>query len=103
MNSGLSGAIGFREYISSLGFEPPSVIEPGRWFRFSTNGKRGDTAGSGRLFPDCEGGIVFDWRSGECQTWQAKRERPRDEAEMRAMQQRIEKNRLEAQEERERE
>lgn len=63
----------FGSFIAACGFEPPERIEPGRIVRFSTNGKRGDDAGWALLFPDGDGGVVGDWRSGEQQIWQAEK------------------------------
>lgn len=99
----MTAAATFSEFISGLGFEPPAHIEPGRWTSFSTNGKRGDTAGRARLFPDGEGGIVHDWRSGESWTWQAKRDRPFTAQEARFWREKIERAKREAVAERERE
>lgn len=92
----------FSDFIRSLGYEPPERLEPGRWTPFSTNGKHSDTAGRVKLFPDGEGGIVYDWRSGECQTWQAKRG-PRSDPEQRAWREKIERAQRDALAERERE
>lgn len=104
MAVGMIGADDFRRFIASrLGCEPPLRLEPGRFVRFPTNGKLGDSAGWAKLFPDCEGGIVGDFRSGETWTWQAKRARPFTEEEMRAWRERIERERREAQRQRERE
>lgn len=98
-----NGIEGFGEFIRSLGFEPPARIEPGRWAPFSTNGKAHDSAGRAKLFPDCEGGIIHDWRSGESWTWQAAREHPRSDSELRAWRERCERAKREAKAERERE
>ncbi len=51
----------------------PERIEPGRLHRFSVNGKRGDTAGWCRLFPDGRAGVFGDWRSGRLSVWTAQR------------------------------
>lgn len=103
MMSNSNGCTTFHEFIAGLGFEPPKVIEPGRWTPFSTNGKHHDTAGRVRLFPDGEGGIVHDWRSGEQWTWQAKRDRELTPEESRARREKIERAKREGQAERERE
>lgn len=86
----------FREFIAQRGFIPPERIEPGRWCPFSTKGKGRDTAGRAKLFPDLEGGVVYNWRSGDSWTWQAKRDKPHTDAERRAWLERIEKARIEA-------
>jgi phage/plasmid primase-like uncharacterized protein len=49
----------------------PEVIEPGRWHRFSTSGKRGDTAGWCKLFDDMRGGVFGCYRQGLSETWSA--------------------------------
>lgn len=49
----------------------PEVIEPGRWHRFSTNGKPGDTAGWAYLFADARGGVYGCHRQGVSETWSA--------------------------------
>ncbi len=51
----------------------PQRIEPGRLHRFGVNGKRGDTAGWCRLFPDGRAGVFGDWRSGVSSVWTAQR------------------------------
>ena len=86
-----------------LGCDPPSRIEPGRFTRFPTNGKRGDDAGWCKLFPDGEGGVVGDFRSGETWTWHAKDDRAWTEAEKRAWRDRIDRARKDAEAERARE
>lgn len=87
----------FGAFIASrLGCEPPARIEPGRFVRFPTNGKRGDDAGYAKLFPDLEGGIVGNFRTGESWCWQARRERLFTDAEKRTWRERIERERREA-------
>ena len=49
----------------------PEVIEPGRFRRFSTNGKRGDTSGWCKLFDDLRGGVFGCHRKGISETWSA--------------------------------
>ncbi len=85
----------FRDAIRSAGLIPPDMIELDKLHRFSTNGKRGDVAGWCKLFADGEGGVFGDWRSGEQQTWQAKRDRPFTPAEREAFRQRCEQERKE--------
>ena len=61
----MNGAIEqFREFAAGCGYELPQHIEPGRFIRFGTNGKRGDDSGYAKLFPDLEGGIVGDFKTG---------------------------------------
>jgi len=57
------------EAISNLGFDPPNNIEPGRWVRFSTNGKARDDAGSCKLFDDSDGGVINDFRTNQTFLW----------------------------------
>jgi putative DNA primase/helicase len=92
----MNGAAEFQDFIAARGFQPPERMELGRWIRFATSDKRGDDAGSAKLFPDCEGGIVYDHRTGEHFTWQAARRDDYTEAERRAFRERIERERLEA-------
>lgn len=92
----------FRAFASGHGYELPQNIEPGRRFRFSVNGKRGDDAGWGILFADRTGGVVGDWRSDAKYYWQAQRESLTAE-ERRELQLEIERESREAQAERSRE
>lgn len=96
MNAGTEGIAGFRDFIASLGFEPPDRIEPGQFVRFSANGKRSNSSASAKLFPDLEGGIVWNWATGDEWLWQAKREAPRSEQEQRAYRERCEKAKRDA-------
>lgn len=54
--------------LSTLG-HAPKVIEPGNWQRFTTNDRRGDTAGWCKLFADLRGGVFGDHRRGISETW----------------------------------
>ncbi len=85
----------FQDAIRAAGYEPPDVIEAGRMVRFATNGKRGDEAGWCKLFADGEGGVFGDWRSGDQQVWQAKRNRPFTQAEREAFRKHCEQERRE--------
>jgi putative DNA primase/helicase len=96
-------AADFQGFIEALGFAPPRHVEPGRFARFATNGKQGDTAGYAKLFPDLEGGIVGDFRSGEVWTWQAQKTKDYSDAERKAWRERVERERKEAEALRERE
>jgi putative DNA primase/helicase len=100
----MSAASDFSAFIvSRLGCDPPPRIEPGRFVRFATSGKRDDDAGYCKLFPDGTGGIAGDFRSGAYHVWQTKRERSESDAERRAWQERIERERREAEALRQRE
>lgn len=61
----------FKDAIRSAGYEPPAEIIPGAWGRFSTNGKRNDTAGFCKMFDDMRGGIFGCHRQNFEHTWQA--------------------------------
>ncbi len=47
----------------------PDVIEPGRFHRFATSDRRGDTAGWCKLFDDLRGGVFGCYRQGVSETW----------------------------------
>ena len=49
----------------------PEYVEPGRLHRFPTNGRRGDTSGWAKLFPDGRAGVYGCFRSGASHTWTA--------------------------------
>lgn len=93
----------FRDFAAELGYELPHNIEPGRRFRFSTNGARSDDAGWGLLFPDGLGGVLGDWRTGDQQVWQAKRDRQFSPEERRSWFEKIEREKKEAQAQRQKE
>lgn len=97
------GADQFREFAAKHGYELPTIIEPGKFIRFQTNGRHGDSAGWARLFEDCKGGIVGDWRTGISEVWQAKRDRQPTPEEKRAWNAKIEQQKREAKAQRERE
>ena len=56
--------------LAVLGHAPES-IEPGRLHRFSTSGRRGDTAGWAKLFDDGRAGVFGCHRSGISEVWTA--------------------------------
>jgi phage/plasmid primase-like uncharacterized protein len=89
--------------IRGAGFDPPASIERGRVIRFSTNGKRGDLAGWVFLFPDEQGAVFGDWRSGQEHAWQAHRDRPLSEAEQAEFRRKAEQAKREAATQREQE
>lgn len=92
----------FRSFAAARGYELPPDIQPGKFLRFSTNGKTGDSAGWARMFEDAEGGIVGCWRTGEEFIWQAKRDRQFTPEEKREWLAKIEQQKREAKEQRER-
>jgi putative DNA primase/helicase len=56
--------------LAALG-HAPEVIEPGRFHRFATNMRRGDSAGWCKLFDDLCGGVFGCYRQGISETWSA--------------------------------
>lgn len=56
--------------LTALG-HAPEVIEPGRFHRFPTSDRRGDTAGWCKLFGDLGGGVFGCYRQGTSETWSA--------------------------------
>ena len=56
--------------LATLG-HAPDVIEPGRFHRFPTSDRRGDTAGWCKLFDDMRGGVFGCHRQGIAETWSA--------------------------------
>jgi len=85
----------FKDTIQAAGLTPPERIEPGKLHRFSANGQARDDAGWCKLFPDGEGGVFGDFRSGLSETWQAHRERPFAPVEREAFRRHCENARLE--------
>lgn len=63
------------------GLNPPAEMRPGKYLRFSSNGKPGDKSGWIFIFPDEQGAVFGDHRTGLKETWQAKRDQPMNEAE----------------------
>jgi putative DNA primase/helicase len=80
----------FREAMQDAGFNPPADIVPGKFHRFSANGKRKDTAGFCKLFDDMRGGIYGDFREGVTHEWQAAKPASLSPAERAAYRQAIE-------------
>lgn len=71
--------------LAALGHAPEDV-EPGRLLRFSTNGRRSDTAGWCLLFEDRRGGVFGCYRQGISSVWSAtdrRRMTPAERAELR--------------------
>jgi P4 family phage/plasmid primase-like protien len=87
--------------MTAAGFDPPDTIIPGRFTRFSTNGKRSNTAGWVYLFPDEQGAVFGCWRSDEQHTWQAQRDKPLSQHEQDLFRQQIKEARQAAIKERE--
>ncbi|MDL2339285.1 MAG: toprim domain-containing protein [Pseudomonadota bacterium] len=56
--------------LATLG-HAPDAIEPGRFHRFSTSGRRSDSAGWCKLFDDLRGGVFGCYRQGIGETWSA--------------------------------
>lgn len=66
----------FRAHVIATTGSAPENIEPGRLHRFSTNGRRSDTSGWCRQFPDGRAGVCGDFRTGVRSTWRADRRAP---------------------------
>jgi phage/plasmid primase-like uncharacterized protein len=56
--------------LATLGHAPEN-IEPGRFHRFATSEKHGDSAGWCKLFDDMRGGVFGCMRQGLSETWSA--------------------------------
>lgn len=56
--------------LAALGYVP-DTIEPGRFVRFATSNRRGDSAGWCKLFDDQRGGVFGCYRLGVSETWHA--------------------------------
>ncbi len=61
----------FRAVILRALGHAPEVIEPGRFQRFPTSDRRGDSAGWCKLFDDTRGGVFGCYRQGIRETWSA--------------------------------
>jgi putative DNA primase/helicase len=89
----MDGIEEFKGAMRAHGLNPPEIIEPGKLNRFPTNGRASDDAGWCKLFPEGQGGVFGDFRSGLHETWQARREKPFTPAERTAFRQRCEAER----------
>lgn len=69
------GTDAFRLAILAALGHAPDEIEPGRLQRFSTNGKRGDTAGWCKQFADLRAGVFGCYRAGFSEVWTASDQR----------------------------
>jgi hypothetical protein len=61
----------FRTAILATLGHAPETIEPGRFQRFGTSDRRGDSAGWCKLFDDLRGGVFGCYRQGINETWSA--------------------------------
>ena len=62
---------GFRAALLDCLGHAPDVIQPGRFQRFATSDRRGDTAGWCKLFDDLRGGVFGCYRQGISESWSA--------------------------------
>ena len=92
----------FAAAMRAAGYEPPKEIVPGKFHRFSANGKRSDTAGFCKLFDDMRGGIFGDFRNGVTHEWQAEQQRELTPEQRRAHRQAIEQAKREREAEQQR-
>ena len=61
----------FRAAVLAVLGHAPETIKPGRFHRFSTSGRPGDSAGWCKLFDDMRGGVFGCHRAGISETWSA--------------------------------
>jgi len=61
----------FRATVLAVLGHVPEGIEPGRFHRFATNERHGDSAGWCKLFDDLRGGVFGCYRQGISETWSA--------------------------------
>ena len=61
----------FRTAILATLGHAPELIEPGRFQRFATSDRRGDSAGWCKLFDDLRGGVFGCYRQGITEAWSA--------------------------------
>jgi len=78
--------ITFHEFIRQLGYEPKGEIISNKFIRF---GRKNSV--SARLFPDAQGGYLYDWRTGEKHFWFADDRTSLSPQERKARQQEIER------------
>ncbi|SDZ69501.1 hypothetical protein SAMN05518854_11284 [Variovorax sp. YR266] len=91
MNSVLHPLEQFAASMAAHGLTPPeSLVADGRIHRFSTNGKRSDTAGGYVLHLDqVAAGAFWDWRTGLYATWCSRSADAMTSAERRMHEQRM--------------
>ena len=85
----------FRAAMQADGFEPPADIIPGKFHRFSSNGRKTDTAAFCKLFEDMRGGIYGNWRDGLTIDWQAVKSEAMSPADRLAYRQAVERAKVE--------
>jgi putative DNA primase/helicase len=92
----------FAVHMQAHGLTPPAVIvADGQIRRFSTNGKRSDTAGGYVLHAgDPAAGAFWCWRSGLFQSWCSRERSQMTEAEREALERKMARGREQAQRER---
>jgi putative DNA primase/helicase len=78
--------ITFHEFIRQLGYEPKGEIISNKFIRF---GRKNSV--SARLFPDGQGGYLYDWRTDEKHFWFADDRKSLSPEERKARQQEIER------------
>ena len=66
--------------LAALG-HAPEMIEPGRFHRFGTSGRRADDAGWCKLFDDLRGGVFGCYRQGMSGRWNAADREPTTQEE----------------------
>lgn len=88
------------EAMKSRGLNPPADLPPGKIARFPSSGKAHDKAGWCLLFPDGEGAVYGDHRTGWQATWQAKRSEPMTPAQKKAWRKQVAEARKQAEAER---
>ena len=71
--------------VAVLGHAPEKPIEPDRFQRFSTNGRRGDSAGWCKLFADMRGGVFGCYRQDISEVWSAQDRRTMTTSERMAL------------------
>ena len=71
--------------VAVLGHAPEKPIEPDRFQRFSTNGRRGDSAGWCKLFADMCGGVFGCYRQDISEVWSAQDRRTMTTSERMAL------------------
>jgi len=85
----------FKDAMRSAGFEPPADIQPGKFHRFSANGRKTDTAAFCKMFDDMRGGIYGNWREGVTIEWQAVKPETMTPADRQAHRQAVERAKAE--------
>jgi len=84
------------EAMRARGLTPPTNLIPGKFLRFPANEQSGDKAGWCLLFPDYQGAVFGDHRSGFKQVWQSMREKSMSAAERKELAKRVAKAKAEA-------